>query len=67
LAAQGTPASNGGPHPERYVLVSVEEAYIHCRKHLPRMVPTTRRRQWGTDDPVPKGGDYFGAAAESCP
>jgi uncharacterized protein len=60
----GAPVVQGGPRPERYVQVSVEEAYIHCRKHLPRMVPMCRSRRWGTDDPAPKGGDYFGAAAE---
>jgi predicted pyridoxine 5'-phosphate oxidase superfamily flavin-nucleotide-binding protein len=50
-----------GRTPERWVLVNVVEAYIHCRKHIPRMVPVDRARRWGTDDPLPKGGDYFGA------
>ncbi|HEX4723875.1 MAG TPA: pyridoxamine 5'-phosphate oxidase family protein [Pseudonocardiaceae bacterium] len=53
-----------GRTPERWVLVNVVEAYVHCRKHIPRMVPLDRTRRWGTDDPLPKGGDYFGAKAE---
>ncbi|MDX3657576.1 pyridoxamine 5'-phosphate oxidase family protein [Streptomyces sp. ID05-26A] len=44
---------------ERWVVVSVEEAYIHCRKHIPRMVPVDRIRDWGTDDVRRKGGDFF--------
>lgn len=52
-----------GRLPERWVLVHVVEAYIHCRKHIPRMVPVERVRGWGTDDPLPKGGDYFGVKA----
>jgi uncharacterized protein len=52
-----------GRTPERWVLVHVVEAYIHCRKHIPRLVPVDRVRGWGTDDPLPKGGDYFGAQA----
>nr|WP_256334695.1 pyridoxamine 5'-phosphate oxidase family protein [Lentzea albidocapillata] len=44
---------------ERWVVVSVEEAYIHCRKHIPRMVPVDRIREWGTDDVRRKGGDFF--------
>ena len=52
-----------GRTPERWVLVNVVEAYVHCRKHIPRMVPFDRARRWGTDDPLPKGGDYFGVKA----
>jgi uncharacterized protein len=50
-----------GRTPERWVVVQVEEAYIHCRKHIPRMMPVVRERSWGTDDVKRKGGDYFGA------
>ena len=46
-----------------WVEVTVEEAYIHCRKHIPRMVPVDDRRAWGTDDVRRKGGDHFGVAA----
>ena len=50
-----------GRTPERWVVVQVVEAYIHCRKHIPRMVPVVRERSWGTDDVKRKGGDYFEA------
>ncbi len=50
-----------GKRPERWVVVQVEEAYIHCRKHIPRFEPAPRQRTWGTDDVKRKGGDYFGA------
>ena len=49
-----------GRRAERWVVVDVEEAYIHCRKHIPRMERVTRKRDWGTDDPARKGGDFFG-------
>jgi predicted pyridoxine 5'-phosphate oxidase superfamily flavin-nucleotide-binding protein len=49
---------------ERWVVVAVEEAYIHCRKHIPRMVPVERIRHWGTDDVKRKGGDFFGVRAD---
>jgi uncharacterized protein len=50
-----------GRRAERWVVVEVEEAYIHCRKHIPRMARMHEKREWGTDDPGRKGGDYFGA------
>lgn len=46
---------------ERWVVVEVDEAYIHCRKHIPRLQPVERSRDWGTDDVKRKGGDYFEA------
>lgn len=48
-----------GRRPERWVVVDVEEAYIHCRKHIPHMQRLPQKRDWGTDDPARKGGDYF--------
>jgi predicted pyridoxine 5'-phosphate oxidase superfamily flavin-nucleotide-binding protein len=60
----------GGERPrvERWVEVRVQEAYIHCRKHLPRLVKAPAgERAWGTDDAKAKGGDYFGAACEARP
>jgi predicted pyridoxine 5'-phosphate oxidase superfamily flavin-nucleotide-binding protein len=44
---------------ERWVRVDVEEAYIHCRKHIPSLAKVPRDRSWGTDDVRRKGGDYF--------
>lgn len=50
-----------GRTPQRWVIVNVKEAYIHCRKHIPRMEPVPQHRDWGTDDAKRKGGDYVGA------
>jgi predicted regulator of Ras-like GTPase activity (Roadblock/LC7/MglB family) len=60
---------NGGrPRAERWVEVRVQEAYIHCRKHLPHLVKADENgRPWGTDDARAKGGDYFGASCEPRP
>lgn len=48
-----------GRRAERWVVVDVVEAYVHCRKHIPQMAVVPERRDWGTDDPARKGGDYF--------
>ncbi|MFG3037575.1 pyridoxamine 5'-phosphate oxidase family protein [Streptomyces sp. NPDC048330] len=52
-----------------WVVVTVEEAYIHCAKHIPHLQKAPRGgatgRAWGTDDPKRKGGDFFGAAADA--
>ena len=49
-----------GRQPERWVIVRVEEAYIHCAKHIPLLMKRPKDIPWGTDDPVAKGGDHFG-------
>jgi uncharacterized protein len=56
--------ANGGRRPVQWVQVRVTEAYVHCSKHIPKLVPQSRVRHWGTDNPRHKGGDYFGVAAE---
>lgn len=49
-----------------WVVVEVHEAYIHCRKHIPHLVPAPYpTRDWGTDNMRAKGGDYFAAKATS--
>jgi hypothetical protein len=53
----------GGRRPERWVLVEIQEAYIHCSKHIPRMAKRDKKIDWGTDDMKKKGGDYFRARA----
>jgi predicted pyridoxine 5'-phosphate oxidase superfamily flavin-nucleotide-binding protein len=50
-----------GRRPERWVSVHVEEAYIHCAKHIPRLLKLPRDRAWGSDDTRRKGGDFFAA------
>lgn len=56
-------AVDNGPKPERWVVVEVDEAYIHCSKHIPLMAKLDKSITWGTDDTVRKGGDYFNAGA----
>jgi predicted pyridoxine 5'-phosphate oxidase superfamily flavin-nucleotide-binding protein len=59
------PRSLSAPRIEFWVLVEVEEAYIHCSKHIPllRKLSADETVAWGTDDAVAKGGDFFKAAA----
>ena len=42
-----------------WVQVEVEEAYIHCSKHIPLMQKKDKTIHWGTDDEKLKGGDFF--------
>ncbi|PTX58450.1 hypothetical protein C8P63_11637 [Melghirimyces profundicolus] len=56
-----------GKKPERWVLVQVEEAYIHCSKHIPLLKKLDKDIDWGTDDIQKKGGDYFRAKNEPRP
>ncbi|PZG51003.1 hydrolase [Spongiactinospora gelatinilytica] len=46
-----------GRRVERWVKVDVEEAYIHCSKHIPRLARKDRK-----DGPRPAAGDHFGVA-----
>lgn len=48
-----------GRKPERWVLVEVEEAYMHCSKHIPLYQKADKVRMWGTDDVKIKKSDYF--------
>lgn len=57
--------ANPGKRPVQWVLVRVSEAFIHCSKHIPKLVPQSRVRHWGTDRPGRKAGDYFGVAARN--
>jgi predicted pyridoxine 5'-phosphate oxidase superfamily flavin-nucleotide-binding protein len=55
-----------GPRIELWVVVEIDEAYIHCSKHIPLLRKLTAQETvaWGTDDAVAKGGDFFKVAAE---
>jgi hypothetical protein len=44
-----------------WVVVEVEEAYVHCAKHIPLLARLPKDIDWGTDEPRKKGGDYFHA------
>lgn len=56
-----------GRRAQLWVRVHVEEAYIHCAKHIPHLqkVPKGAGREWGTDDHKRKGGDFFGSARDA--
>lgn len=56
-------ARAGGRAPERWVVVEVEEAYVHCSKHIPLFSRRDKSIAWGTDDVTRKGGDYFGVSS----
>lgn len=58
-------ATRGGRRPERWVTVAVDEAYVHCAKHIPMLAKVPKHIHWGTDDPARKGGDYFAIAASA--
>ncbi|MEE2053055.1 pyridoxamine 5'-phosphate oxidase family protein [Nocardiopsis tropica] len=64
----------GLPHPEvpgqkamLWTMVHIEEAYIHCRKHIPHLRTVGRDEVWGTDDVQRKGGDHFAAKQTPSP
>ena len=49
-----------GRRAERWVRVEVEEAYIHCPKHIPRFARMPRARFWRPRQRVHRnGGDFF--------
>lgn len=50
-----------GCKPERWVLIKVDEAYIHCSKHIPKFNRLDKEIMWGSDDERQKGGDFFKA------
>ena len=49
----------GGRRPEAWIQVNVEEAYVHCSKHIPLMKRLDKHIAWGSDDEFVKGGDFF--------
>jgi predicted pyridoxine 5'-phosphate oxidase superfamily flavin-nucleotide-binding protein len=53
--------------PERWVKIEVEEAYIHCSKHIPLLQKLDKEIHWDTDSDLHKGGDFFGAKREISP
>jgi predicted pyridoxine 5'-phosphate oxidase superfamily flavin-nucleotide-binding protein len=57
----------GVPPAWLWVVIEVEEAYIHCSKHVPRLMKLSKEIEWGTDDPIKKGGDFFKAKTSTAP
>ena len=56
-----SPKKLGSRKPISWVKVDVEEAYIHCSKHIPLMQKREKVIHWETDDEKLKGGDFFNA------
>jgi len=54
----------GGRRPLVWVIVKVDEAYVHCSKHVPRMKRLDKVISWGTDNETLKGGDFFRVKAK---
>lgn len=53
-------AEKDGQHKTKlWVKVEVEEAFIHCSKHIPKLKKQDKTIHWGTDDEKLKGGDFF--------
>jgi hypothetical protein len=55
------PKNSGTRKPALWIRVAVEEAYIHCSKHIPLMQKMDKTIHWETDDEKLKGGDFFNA------
>jgi predicted pyridoxine 5'-phosphate oxidase superfamily flavin-nucleotide-binding protein/truncated hemoglobin YjbI len=51
--------AEGKHRPERWIMVEIEEAYIHCSKHIPLLKKTEKNIAWGTDDDSLKRSDFF--------
>jgi len=51
--------AEGKERPERWIMVEVEEAYIHCSKHIPLLKKAEKDINWGTDDDGLKRSDFF--------
>jgi predicted pyridoxine 5'-phosphate oxidase superfamily flavin-nucleotide-binding protein/truncated hemoglobin YjbI len=51
--------AEGRFRPERWVMVEIEEAYIHCSKHIPLLKKAEKEITWGTDDDALKRSDFF--------
>jgi uncharacterized protein len=53
-------AEKDGQHKTKlWIKVELDEAYIHCSKHIPRLQKKDKTIHWGTDDEKLKGGDFF--------
>ncbi|MEJ6776202.1 MAG: pyridoxamine 5'-phosphate oxidase family protein [Crocinitomicaceae bacterium] len=44
---------------ERWVLIQIDEAYIHCSKHVPKLEKKEKKIFWGTDNNKEKSVNFF--------
>ena len=44
---------------ERWIVITVDEAYIHCSKHVPSLEKKDKEIRWGTDNREAKSDNYF--------
>ena len=44
---------------ERWVIIKIDEAYIHCSKHIPKLKKSDKIIKWGTDNKKAKFVDFF--------
>ncbi|NQX86004.1 MAG: pyridoxamine 5'-phosphate oxidase family protein [Flavobacteriaceae bacterium] len=44
---------------ERWVIIKIDEAYIHCSKHVPKLYKAEKSIAWGTDDEKAKMTNHF--------
>lgn len=44
---------------EQWVVIHIDEAYIHCSKHVPLLKKQHKNIKWGTDSPKEKSEGYF--------
>jgi predicted pyridoxine 5'-phosphate oxidase superfamily flavin-nucleotide-binding protein/truncated hemoglobin YjbI len=51
--------AEGRHRPERWIMVEIREAYIHCSKHIPLLKKAEKEITWGTDDDSLKRSDFF--------
>ncbi|MGI5404609.1 pyridoxamine 5'-phosphate oxidase family protein [Streptomyces sp. CA-135486] len=54
-----------GRQPQLWIHVSVDEAYVHCSKHIPHLEPAPRPR--ASDVHRPKDAAYFTEREPACP
>jgi hypothetical protein len=66
-ALQKGVSNKGGLKALCWVIVEIEEAYIHCSKHIPLLKKLDKEIHWGTDKVIHKGGDKFKAKKSSRP
>ncbi len=50
----------GAYRPETWIVIDVEEAYIHCSKHVPLMKRLDQHIERSTDEGMVRGRDFFG-------